>query len=502
MKYIYIVVVVLISFISSYAQNNPKREFRGAWLHVIGQSQYQNKSTEECKKYISLQMDKLLESGCNVVIFQVRPTADALYESEIEPWSSWLTGKRGRKPNPYWDPLLYAIDEAHKRGMELHAWLNPYRVTSSAKEVLPSSHLVNTQPHRFIKFNGQTFFDPAYPENRQYIAEIIRDIVSRYDIDAIHLDDYFYPYPNGNKRFKNDDESYAKFGDGMERNDWRRQNVDLLIELLHHTIKETKPWVRFGISPFGIWRNKKNDPRGSESSGLQNFDDLYADVLLWDENKWIDYLAPQLYWQLDLEAAPSRKLIKWWNDNVKNAHLYIGQEVKRTMDTPDPGNNDVNELDTKVLMSRQLCNIDGNIWWHGYWVTENYKGVADSLALKYQSTLAVPPAYGTDRKAPAVNNLRREHIDGETFICWNHSEDFNGYGADCNVLNPVETDIVKYIVYQFFRGEEIDLEDSQTIIAITPFNRIRIDDTESDMIFIVTPVDRLNREGNPARIEL
>lgn len=494
--------VLLFMPFSAFSQSNPKREFRGAWLHVIGQTQYQKMSTDKCKKYICSQLDKLWDAGCNVAIFQVRPTADALYESEIELWSSWLTGKRGRRPNPAWDPLQFAIDEAHKRGMELHAWLNPYRVTSSSKEVLPKEHLANKEPDRFVKFNGQIFFDPAYPENREYIATIIRDIVSRYDIDAIHLDDYFYPYPNGRNKFNGDGKSYEKFGNGMNRDDWRRQNVDLLIELLHKTIKAEKSWVRFGISPFGIWRNKKNDSRGSDSSGLQNYDDLYADVLLWDEKGWIDYLAPQLYWQLDLKAAPTRKLMKWWNDNVRNAHLYIGQEVKRTMDTADPGNNDTNELDTKVRMSRELSNVSGNIWWHGYWVTDNYKGVADSLALKYQSSLALPPAYGSSHQASAVKNLHREKHDGKTFIVWNHPDDFAGYGAAERGEDDRATDVVKYVVYQFFKGEEIDLGDPQTIIAITPFNRICIDETDEEMIFVVTPVDRMNREGKPSKIKL
>ena len=167
----------------------PKREFRGAWLHVIGQTQYQNMSTAECQRYICSQLDLLLDAGCNAVIFQIRPCADALYASEYEPWSAWLTGKRGRKPHPMWDPLQFVIAQAHDRGMELHAWLNPYRVTSSAKEVLPQDHLVNREPHRCFKYNGQTFFDPAYEENCQYICQIVTDILQRYDIDAIHMDE-------------------------------------------------------------------------------------------------------------------------------------------------------------------------------------------------------------------------------------------------------------------------------------------------------------------------
>jgi uncharacterized lipoprotein YddW (UPF0748 family) len=478
--------------------NNPKREFRGAWLHVIGQSQWQNKTTEQAKKYIDDQFDKLIDAGCNAVIFQVRPTADAMYQSDIEPWTSWLTGKRGKAPSPMWDPMKYAIEAAHKRGMEFHAWLNPYRVTSSAKEVLPADHLANKEPERFVKFNGQIFFDPAYQSNREYISEVVRDIVKRYDVDAIHIDDYFYPYPSGSTRFNGDDNSYAKFGEGMNRGDWRRNNVDMLIELLHNTIKSEKDWVRFGVSPFGIWRNKKSDPHGSDSAGLQNYDDLYADVLLWSKNGWIDYVAPQLYWQLDLKVAPSRHLAQWWNDNCPDVDVYIGQDIKRTMDTADPGNNDRNELDTKVRLSRKLSNVAGNVWWHGYWLTDNYKGIADSLAMKYQSTIALPPAYGEKNKIPAkVENLKIERREGKTFLTWKSIDTGETESA---------SDPIRFVVYEFFPGEDIDISDPQTIIALTPYKSVIVaDDSDPQSIegvtFAVTALDRLNRESLPFYIK-
>lgn len=488
--------LVCLSLLFGYCgvcqSQNPKREFRGAWLHVIGQSQWQQKNTAQAKKYIEDQFDKLQEAGCNAVIFQVRPTADAVYKSEIEPWSSWLTGKRGKAPSPEWDPMEFAIEEAHKRGMEFHAWLNPYRVTSDAKEILPNDHLSKKEPHRFVKFNGQTFFDPAYKENRDHICEIVKDIVARYDVDGIHIDDYFYPYPANGKKFQADDESYRKFGNGMNRQDWRRNNVDLLIEQLYTTIKSEKPWVRFGVSPFGIWRNKSSDSRGSNSSGLQNYDDLYADVLLWAKNGWVDYLAPQLYWTLDMKAAPSRHLAQWWNDNSHGVDVYIGQDVQRTMSNADPGNNDKNELDTKVKLSRKLPNVQGNVWWHGYWVTDNYKGIADSLALKYQSTLALPPVYGDKTLKPEkVNDLKLVKENGKTYLTWNGVR---------NGAKEKETDVVKYVVYQYFPIEKIDLDDSQTIIAITPMTKVLVAD-ENDKIggstFVVTTVDRMNRESDP-----
>lgn len=484
---------------ASKDKESPKREFRGAWLHVIGQSQWQNKTTEQAKAYIRDQFDKLQEAGCNAVIFQVRPTADAMYKSDIEPWTCWLTGKRGKAPSPMWDPMEYALEEAHKRGLEFHAWLNPYRVTSSSKEILPANHLSKLEPHRFVKFNGQTFFDPAYPENRQYICEIVRDILKRYDVDGIHIDDYFYPYPANGQKFNADDASYSKFGNGLNRQDWRRHNVDMLIEQLHATIKETKPWVRFGVSPFGIWRNKGCDPRGSESNGLQNYDDLYADVLLWAKNKWIDYLAPQLYWTLDFKAAPSRKLAKWWSDNSNGVDIYIGQDVKRTMDNRDPQTGEKSELATKVNLSRNLAGVKGNVWWHGYWVTGNYCGVADSLALKHQSTIALPPAYGDpNRRAAPVTNLKVEREDGKTFLSWNPPAHGRADKA---------TDAIRFVVYEFFPGEASDnLDDPQTIIALTPYSKVLVaDDDNKESVrgktFVVTALDRLNRESEPVTLK-
>ncbi|MDE6393268.1 MAG: family 10 glycosylhydrolase [Muribaculaceae bacterium] len=472
----------------SAAAANPKREFRGAWLHVIGQSQWQNKSTEQAKAYIREQFDRLQDAGCNAVIFQVRPTADALYKSDLEPWSAWLTGKRGKAPSPMWDPMEYAIGEAHKRGMEFHAWLNPYRVTSTAKETLPADHMSNKHPERFFRYNGQILFDPAYQENRDFICDIIGDILDRYDVDGIHIDDYFYPYPAPGKAIP-DDKSYARFGKGMNRGDWRRHNVDLLIEQMHRTIKEKKPWVRFGVSPFGIWRNRKSDPRGSDSSGLQNYDDLYADVLLWAKNGWVDYLAPQLYWNLDTKAAPSRSLARWWNDNANGVDIYIGQDVKRTMDVADPGNRDKNELDTKVRLSRSLPNVKGNVWWHGYWVTGNYKGAADSLAMKYQSTIAIPPAYGDSRISPrTVKDLKIERDGDKSFLTWN-APARQGHEEEA-------TDVVKYVVYEFFQGESQDTEDSQTIVAMTPYTKVSIT-ADKGATYAVTALDRMNRESKP-----
>lgn len=498
MKKILLFAASIILTVTSAMAESPKREFRGAWLHVIGQSQWMNKTPAQQRAYIDEQFTLLEDAGCNAVIFQVRPTADALYKSDLEPWSAWLTGKRGKAPSEDWDPLEYAVNAAHQRGMELHAWLNPYRVTSSPKDDLPADHMSKKYPERFFQYDGKIFFNPAYQENRDFICEVVEDIVSRYDVDAIHIDDYFYPYPAGGKPIP-DDASYQKFGGGMNKADWRRQNVNLLIEQLHKTIKDTKPWVRFGVSPFGIWRNKKNDPRGSESSGLQNYDGLYADILLWAQKGWVDYLAPQLYWELDLAVAPTRHLAHWWNDNSYGVDIYIGYDTKRTMDKADTKAKQPNELDTKVKLVRNLDNVKGVVWWHGYWVTGNYKGVRDRLVNEYQASYALPPVYGdTSKKPEPVKDLKLVKENDGIFLKWT---------APSKGSKMQETDAVKFVVYEFYPGENSDsLDRAETIISISPDNKMMVGSTDEEAelkgrTYVVTSVDRMNRESKPVKLK-
>ena len=494
MKRILHTLILSLISLAVFAQSSPKREFRGAWLHVIGPVRYTDKGTEGAKRFITDQLDKLQQAGVNAVIFQVRPCADALYVSDIEPWSQFLTGCRGKAPSPHWDPLQFAIDEAHKRGMELHAWLNPYRISTNANEVLPQSHIAAREPWRTFKYDNKLFFNPGIPENRKYIEGVVRDIVGRYDVDAIHIDDYFYPYPVAGKDIP-DQATYAKYGNGMPKNDWRRHNVDLLIEELYTTIKSTKPWVRFGVSPFGIWRNKKSDPRGSDSNGLQNYDALYADVLLWTKNKWVDYIAPQLYWELDHAQAPSRKLVQWWNDNANGVDLYIGQDTKRTMDKADIRAGRPDELQTKIELSRSLPNVGGNIWWHGYWVTDNYKGVRDRLERDFQSTIAVPPAYGDKRIRPhAPSRLKVEDEKGHAMLSW-HQPPLS--------KKPASTDAVRFVVYEFLPGEKVDLDNAEAIVALTPCTRCALPGVlEKGSVLVVTSLDRMNRESDPVELRI
>ena len=481
MKKIYMILLGLMAAAWSVMAQEPKREFRGAWLNTIYRGEYAKMSTEECKKYLSSQLDKLQSAGINAVFFQVRPQADAFYPSELEPWSRFLT-VGGKAPVPFWDPLQYMIDQTHARGMELHAWLNPYRVTSAAKQTLPKNHLYHKHPERFLRYEGKLYFDPGLPANRDFIVQVVSDIVTRYDVDGIHFDDYFYPYP-GKTEFP-DNASYRKYGGKMKRADWRRKNVDLLIEAVHGPIHSLTPWVRFCVSPFGIWRNKKSDSRGSETAGLENYDALYADVLLWAEKGWVDYLLPQLYWELEHKAASYLTLVDWWNNNAGPRHMYIGQDVSKTMKLPDLApSSQKSQLDHKIRLTREAENISGNCWWPGYAVTRNFNGVADSLSTNHQSTIALVPTYPwiSDKAPAAVRNLK---LTGNR-LSWN---------ADATV-NKI-SDPVKFVVYRF-DNDRINLDDPSAIVAVTRDKKLTVD---KEGYYVVTALDRVNNESVPSEV--
>ncbi len=487
MKRILALLLIAISCAAiSRAQGNPKREFRGAWMHTVYQAQYAKHSTQENMDYLRDQLDKLKAAGVNAVLFQVRPSADAFYDSNYEPWSRFLT-KGGAAPKPYWDPLQFMIEETHARGMELHAWLNPYRVTTAKNETLPKTHLYHKEPWRFVRYagDGKIYFDPGLPENRDFIVKVVLDIVDRYDVDGIHFDDYFYPYPAGGKDFP-DSKSYAKYGKKMNRGDWRRQNVDLLIEKVHAAIKaSSQPWVRFGISPFGIWRNKKNDERGSDTNGLGNYDDLYADVLLWAEKGWVDYLIPQLYWELEHSKASYLVLVDWWAKAVDpKCQLYIGQDVERTMKLPDIAPSDgPNQLYHKVDLTRMASEIQGNCWWPAYSLTADYLGAAAELSDDLQSTIAIVPSYSSISSAPPKPVERIKHQGG--ILSWI---------ADAPAGKV--SDQVRFVVYRFESGDEKDYENPENIVAITSEPQFV---AKQPGIYSVTALDRVNNESKPSK---
>lgn len=474
------------------ADSTPKREFRGAWIQTVWQSRYAQMNCAAMKHYFTEMVRKLDEAGINAVIFQVRPEADAFYKSYLEPWSRFLTGEQGKAPDDAdFDPLAFLIDECHKRGMELHAWLNPYRVKSSLASELAPNHIYWKYPERVVQYGNQLFFDPGLPENRSYICEVVRDIVSRYEVDAIHMDDYFYPYPVAGKPFP-DDASFAAYAasqgfSASQRDDWRRNNVNLLIQQLKYTIAGTKPWVRFGISPFGIYRNKRNDPKGSETNGLQNYDDLYADIKLWVQKGWIDYNLPQLYWEIGHSAADYTSLLHWWNANNFEQPLYIGQDLKRSVDK--------NELDTKIRQSREMSFVSGNCYWYGYQILENYADVVNTLKTSAHRAKAIIPAYTHLHKgAPdKVKKLTEVFTEDMHFLTWEHAK---------QPRNPETAQ--QFVVYRFRAGEKVDVNRAENIVAVTPdnFYVLPYEGGNNKYTFAVSALDAFKNEGKAVKIKV
>lgn len=465
----------------------PKREFRAAWIQSVN-GQFRGMPTEKLKQNLIGQLNSLQKAGINAIIFQVRPEADALYASRLEPWSRFLTGVQGKAPEPYWDPMQFMIDECHKRGMEFHAWINPYRTKTTLKSELAPNHVYNIHPEWFVTYGDQLYFDPALPESRRHICMVVSDIVSRYDVDAIHMDDYFYPYPIKGKDFP-DDASFARFGGGFSnKGDWRRSNVNVLIKKLHETIREIKPWVKFGVSPFGVYRNESSDPLGSKTKGLQNYDDLYADVLLWAREGWIDYNIPQIYWHIGHPVADYETLVKWWARNTENRPLFIGQSVMNTVQNADPKNPSINQLPRKMALQRAYQTIGGSCQWPASAVVENVGKYRDALIAEYHKYPALPPVFDfIDNEAPAkVRKMKPVWTEDGYILFWTAPK----YKEEMNRA-------VQYVVYRFNDKEKVNIDDPSHIVAITRdnFYKLPYEDGKTKYRYVVTALDRLHNES-------
>jgi uncharacterized lipoprotein YddW (UPF0748 family) len=413
-------------FCSFFASSQPKYEFRAVWIATVDNIDWpsnDNYNPEQQKAEFIRQLDMHQRNGMNAVIVQIRPACDAFYPSDIEPWSQWLTGKQGKAPDPYYDPLAFMISETHKRGMEFHAWCNPYRAvfqightTVTYKKVghkrhrivthvKPSSiawnHVSKKHPDWILTYGDSKSLDPGNKDVQLYVNDVIRDMLSRYDIDAIHFDDYFYPYRIGSVEFP-DNGSYLKYGQGMDKETWRRSNVDSLIIMLHRTILETRKTCKFGISPFGVWRNLSRDSLGSDThAGQTNYDDLYADILLWLKNGWIDYVVPQLYWEFEQKNAPFGVLLDWWSKNHYDRPCYIGLGIYRA------GSNiywrDKDQLPRQLHAIRNLTGIGGQVYFSSVSFYRNAYGWNDTLRENFYNYPAlIAPMPWLDSTRPSV----------------------------------------------------------------------------------------------------
>ncbi|MBQ9237583.1 MAG: family 10 glycosylhydrolase [Prevotella sp.] len=492
MRSLLLIIIFTFQFsILNFLHAAPKREFRGAWIQCVN-GQFQNLGTEKMQQTLTYQLNELQKDGVNAIIFQVRPECDALYESAIEPWSRFLTGQQGTAPSPYWDPLQWMITECHRRGMELHAWINPFRAKTKVTHQLAGNNIAIKRPDLVFAYDGLYILNPAKQENRDYICRVAADIIRRYDVDGLHIDDYFYPYPAAGCQIP-DQQDFAANPQGYGNiHDWRRHNVNLFIEQLHDTIQSVKPWVKFGVSPFGIYRNKKNDPRGSDTNGLQNYDDLYADMLLWIDEGWCDYCVPQLYWEIGHKAADYKTLIHWWNDHANNRPLFIGEDIERTVKHADPDNPNQNQMQAKYSLHAQLPNVSGTVLWYAKAAVDNVGGYGTMLRENYWRYPALQPLMpfidSTKPGKPAkVKPLWTS--DGYTLF-WQAPKS-----------KSWRDEAVKYVVYRFEGKEPIDLDDASHIVAITtnPWLNLPYDNGKQKYVYVVTALNRLSNESAPVK---
>ncbi len=369
--------------IASFSQAKP--EFRGVWVATVDNIDWPSKGNFNADSQ-KVEFIKLLnmhqQNGLNALIVQVRPVTDAFYPSQYEPWSEFLTGIQGQPPVPYYDPLEFMIAETHKRGMEFHAWMNPYRaVFNIGISSIAATHITKIHPEWFLTYGDKKYFDPGNKEVQQYLTNVVKDVVSRYAVDAIHFDDYFYPYRIPGKEFP-DYGTYNKYGNGMSKDDWRRSNTDSIISMLSAVIKKENPKCQFGISPFGVWRNIDKDPEGSKTNGAQtNYDDLYADILLWLRKDWIDYVAPQLYWEFGHKIAPYEILLDWWSKHTYGKNCYIGLGIYRA--NSNKAWKDLTQLPRMIDALRNTPNIQGMVFFSSKTFDKNPNGWGDTLRLNY-----------------------------------------------------------------------------------------------------------------------
>jgi len=397
------------------------REFRGVWVATVSNIDWPTKPglpAEKQKAELVAILDKAADLKLNAVIFQVRPMADALYESKREPWSEYLTGTLGKAPG--YDPLAFAVEEAHKRGLELHAWFNPYRARHpSAKSAAPDDHITKSRPDLAKPYGTHFWMNPTHPDVQTHSLDVVLDVVKRYDIDGVHIDDYFYPYKEKDAAgavipFPDVDtwESYQKDGGKLGRDDWRRDAVNGFVKRMYAETKKAKPWVKVGISPFGIWR--PGTPAGI--AGLDQYTELYADAKLWFNEGWVDYFSPQLYWPVRQEKQSFPKLLEWWaGENTKKRHLWPGLYTSRVTGTEKGW--PAREVVEQIALTRKQKGVDGAVHFSARALMRNPGSIADELAKTYAEPALVPESpWLAEGKPPLPPEVTRVTTDGKPLL--------------------------------------------------------------------------------------
>ena len=484
----------------SHAQ--PKYEFRAVWVATVDNIDWPSTkylSTDSQKAEFIKLLDMHKRNGMNAIVAQIRPATDAFYPSQYEPWSEWLTGTQGKPPTPYYDPLEFMITETHARGMEFHAWLNPYRAEFNiAASSIAATHITRIHPEWFLVYGDKKYFDPGNKDVQKFVGYVVQDIVNRYQVDAIHFDDYFYPYRIAGKEFP-DTVSFRRYSNGLSKDAWRRSNVDSIILSLSKIIKKENPFCKFGISPFGVWRNIDKDPEGSNTkAGQTNYDDLYADILLWLKMKWIDYVAPQLYWEFSQKVVGFGTLIDWWSKHSYGRQLFIGQGIYRAQETRSVAWKNPDELPNQIKRIRQYPQVQGSIYFSSKTFASNPNGWSDSLRKNYYRYPAlIPPMAWIDTTKPASPEVSNIQV-------------INGTGDGHEIFLSVDllnysTNIKQYAIYL-----PATLEDNSSLApaAIVPASasvivKIPVPALNTNSFyFTVSAVSRTNNESRSLKYSL
>ncbi|AOK32608.1 MULTISPECIES: glycoside hydrolase family 10 protein [Burkholderia] len=466
----------------------PKREFRAFWIASVKNIDWPSRpglSAAEQQTELREWFDEAVRLNYNAVILQVRPVSDSFWPSPFTPWSEFLTGAQGADPG--YDPLAFALTEAHRRNLELHAWFNPYRATRTTDlDALAPTHPARLHPDWLVRYGNQFYFNPGIPAAYEHIIDAIMDAVGRYDIDGVHLDDYFYPYPIADQTF-DDAAAYMRYGAGFATlADWRRHNVDVFVETLAQRIKAAKPWVKFGISPFAVWRNASTDPQGSQTSaGAQTYDDLYADTRRWLRENWIDYIVPQVYWAQGFPPADYDKVVPWWAEQVRRsrAHLYIGQAAYKVgASTQSAGWADPAELDNHLAFNFRFPEVKGNVYFSAKSVRADPLGAMSRLGRAWYSRPALVPTMPWIKAAAplAVAHLHAERTSDGIALKWQAGS----------------ADTVSYAIYRHDARRDLDARHLISTVRKTDYLDVEAR-PGSEYVYSVTALDRLWNESPP-----
>lgn len=486
----------LIIFSFGFAQNPyPRTELRGVWITTVSNIDWPSRralSTEmQQKEYIEL-LDKFKKHNFNSILTQIRPAADALYESSYEPWSEVLQGKQGQAPNPYYDPTAWMIAECKKRNLEFHAWVNPFRAVSSATfSNIHPEHITKRRPEWFFRYGDRIYFNPGIPDVRAYLVNVIVEIVRKYDIDGLHFDDYFYPYKVTGE-YINDDDTFDKYGKSFTNiADWRRNNIDLFIQAISDSVKSIKPKVKFGISPVGGWRNKAQDPRGSDSRvGQPSYDYLYADTRKWLELGWVDYITPQIYWSTQSKYAPYQVMIDWWDKNSFQKHIYGGQAVFKIASPEEESTwHQPAELFRQINLNRLYRNVKGSMFFSAKHLLRNPLKIMDSLQLKYYKYPAIVPAMPWKDSIPPLppDSLRGTVVEENNVVLkWQNPQ----AAADGELP-------AYYVIFRFENELAINTEDASKILAIQTETFFLDKNVEKNKryVYVIKSFDKLHNES-------